>query len=674
MAEQDPAFFTIRPPDSAIRPRLALPGDFYVIMRSIKYKKTRRDGTGNRKEQSMAKNQKKPTKYGMTSNSLFMVREALACSPPAIWLAVLQALLAVALSILELYASPAILKSLERHAALEELLLTIGFFVLGIMGVSALSAYVAQNQMSVRSAVRASIIYKIWSKAGTCSYPLRESQDFIRLNAKANDATFNNASPAEQIWDTFAKILQNLLGFSIYLFLLMNVDFVIVAVTMAAAVTGYLATGYLNGWSYRHRQEEADIKNHFFYMRGKANDRYLAKDIRIFGMREWFEELLDKYMKMYQDYCVRGEKVYLLADFADIALTFLRNGIAYFYLLRMTFLGELGAAQFLLYFTAVSGFTAWISGIMGSFSVLHRQSLGLSSVREYLDYEEPFLMEEGEALVPEKGKEYTIELKDVTFRYPGSEKAIFSHLNLSIHPGEKLAVVGPNGAGKTTLVKLICGFYDPDEGEVLLNGRDIRAYNRRDYYKLVSGVFQDFSLLAAEVAENVAQTNQDIDMDRVRDCIEKAGLREKIEGLPAGYHTHLGKEVYEDAEELSGGELQRLMIARLLYKDSPVIVLDEPTAALDAIAESDIYKRYHELTAGRTSIFISHRLASTRFCDRILLLEDGKIAEEGTHGELLARNGAYARLFEIQSRYYREQEQPPIAEYYREGAEENEQK
>ena len=256
----------------------------------------------------------------------------------------------------------------------------------------------------------------------------------------------------------------------------------------------------------------------------------------------------------------------------------------------------------------------------------------------------------------EAGAAYTIELRDVTFGYKGtaqaSEKPIFSHLNLTIHPGEKLAIVGLNGAGKTTLVKLICGFYDPDEGEVLLNGVNIKTYNRRDYYRLIAGVFQDFSLIPASVAANVAQDIEHIDRKKVQDCIEKAGLRQKIESLSEAYDTLLDRNVYTEATELSGGELQRLMIARLLYKDCPIVVLDEPTAALDPIAESDIYEKYHELTSGKSAVFISHRLASTRFCDRILLIENGTIAEEGTHEELLLNGRRYTELFELQRKYY----------------------
>ena len=226
--------------------------------------------------------------------------------------------------------------------------------------------------------------------------------------------------------------------------------------------------------------------------------------------------------------------------------------------------------------------------------------------------------------------------------------------DLKIQKEELYGLIGPNGAGKTTLVKLICGFLDPTEGRVLLNGTDIRELNRADYYTMFSAVFQDFSLLAGTIAANVAQTEDHITLDRVKTCVEKAGLRDRIKRLPENYETCLNREVYEDAILFSGGETQRLMLARALYKDAPFIVLDEPTAALDPIAESELYQKYNDITDGRSSAYISHRLASTRFCDRILLIDQAKICEEGTHEELMADGGTYAKLYEVQSRYYRE--------------------
>ena len=195
---------------------------------------------------------------------------------------------------------------------------------------------------------------------------------------------------------------------------------------------------------------------------------------------------------------------------------------------------------------------------------------------------------------------------------------------------------------------------DPTEGLVLLNGKDVRGFNRRSYYDLFSAVFQEFSVLDVTVAEEIAQTTEGIDYDKIADCVEKAGLTTTIEKLPKGMQTHVGREVYLDGVLFSGGQTQRLMLARALYKDGPILLLDEPTAALDPIAENDIYMKYSEMTQGKTSMFISHRLASTRFCDRIIFVADGGVKEEGTHESLLALGGEYANLFEVQSRYYQE--------------------
>ena len=378
----------------------------------------------------------------------------------------------------------------------------------------------------------------------------------------------------------------------------------------------------------------------------------LAKDIRIFGLAPWLNDVFNSTRRLAEAFSLRREKVYAWNCLVDLILQLARNGIAYAYLLHRAVTEGMAASEFLLYFTAFTGFSSWITGLLSEITTLHKECLGLSMIQEYIHAPEIFRFEGGRPIP--KAESYELKMENVSFRYPGTEKDIIRNMTLTIRPGEKIAVVGLNGAGKTTLVKLLCGFYDPDEGRVLLNGIDIREFNRQEYYDLLSAVFQEMSMLDLTVAEHVAQNVKDIDEAKVMDCLEKAGLTDKVAKLPQGLQTHVGKIAFLEGVEFSGGETQRLVLARALYKNGPILVLDEPTAALDPIAENDIYMKYNEMTQGKTSLFISHRLASTRFCDRILFLQGGVIAEEGTHEELLALGGEYAKLFQVQARYYQE--------------------
>ena len=315
----------------------------------------------------------------------------------------------------------------------------------------------------------------------------------------------------------------------------------------------------------------------------------------------------------------------------------------------------MSASEFLLYFSMVGGFSGFVSGILGGLSDLKNKCKDISAVREVLTYPDAFALDTGKD-VPHTGRPGVIRFENVSFRYPGEENNpyVLKNINLTLSPGERLAVVGLNGAGKTTLVKLMVGFYDPTEGRVTYNGVDLRDLKRREYYKEFSAVFQEFNLFAGSVAENVAASQTDIDMARVKECLAYADLTEKVESMPQGYESKLNRGVYEEAQEISGGEQQRMVLARALYKGAPILLLDEPTAALDPIAESEIYQKYDDMTEGKSAVYISHRLASTRFCDRILLIDGNIIAEEGSHEALMKKRGKYAELYEVQSRYYRE--------------------
>lgn len=604
-----------------------------------------------------AKKTPKP-KYNLWQNTGFMLRTSRKYAKSVFPLCIVLALLSAGKSVAELLIAPAILNKIELSASLGSVVFTIAAFALVLMLLSGLRSYVDTNALFGRIAVRSQGIYlSISRKYAETSYPNLLNTDFLALGEKASAACAGNSESSEAIWTTLTDLMTSCIGFIVYLALLTNLNLWLAALVAATTAVSYFASKRINEWGYLHRSEELELTKKIEYANKTATSREFAKDIRMFGLRGWLEDLWGSTMRLYSAFCAKRERKYIWANIIDIVLTFLRNGIAYAFLIGITVKNGLPASQFLLYFAALSGFAQWVVEILDKLSVMHKQSLDISTIREFLDWDEPFDLNGGERIAFEPNKQYEIRLDNVSFRYPKADKDTLSHINLTVHPGEKLAIVGLNGAGKTTLVKLVCGFLDPTEGRILLNGEDIRKFNRNDYYALFSAVFQEFSVLDVTVKENVAQCVDGIDETRVWQCIDKAGLTEKIQSLPKGIETHLGRRVFKDGVEFSGGQTQRLMLARALYKNAPILVLDEPTAALDPIAENDIYQKYNEMTHGRTSFFISHRLASTRFCDRIIFVDSGKTAEEGTHDELLKNGGGYAYLFEVQSKYYRSDNQ-----------------
>ena len=597
------------------------------------------------------KNKEKP-KYNTVQNISWMVNIAWKNRRRVLLFCVLTAILEVLLNLTQLYIAPEVLARVEQKSPMWILLTTIGVFTVALLLINGFKEYVKQNTLFARVDVRSAIIAKVAKKCNMTSYPNTLDAAFIKMREKAHLACEGNNQATEHIWQTLTMLLKNIGGLIIYLTILSRIDAVLLLVVIATCFAGFFVSRYTNNWRYARRDEEEQYFQKKYYLRNKSESVEMAKDIRIFGLQNWLNELLDQIHNLYLDFSLRCERVEVLADITEVILTVARNGIAYVYLINMALNEGLSVSEFLLYFTAVTTFTTWVMGILQEMSALHKESLDISRLREFLDYPEPFKFENGEEIPT--AENYELKLVNVSFRYPGAETDTIHGLNLTVRPGEKLAIVGLNGAGKTTLVKLLCGLIDPTEGAVLLNGKDIRDFNRKSYYDLFSAVFQEFSVLDVTVAEQIAQTTVNIDYDKIADCVEKAGLTSTIEKLPKGLETHVGREVHLDGVLFSGGQTQRLMLARALYKNGPILLLDEPTAALDPIAENDIYMKYSEMTSGKTSLFISHRLASTRFCDRIIFIADGGIKEEGTHESLLALGGEYANLFEVQSRYYQE--------------------
>lgn len=312
--------------------------------------------------------------------------------------------------------------------------------------------------------------------------------------------------------------------------------------------------------------------------------------------------------------------------------------------------GLFGIGSLVLY---CGSFMQIISGIMMFANTLGKLKEILSLARDY------FKILEAESTMIYGNREldltngFEIEFNNVSFKYPKSDIYALKQINLKISNGEKLAVVGRNGSGKTTFIKLLCRLYDVDEGEILINGINIKEYTRDSLNKLYSIVFQDYKILSLTVADNIS-ANDECDKDMLNSALDKANIKDRIEAMPQKEKTYLYKDLDKSGVEISGGEAQKLALARALYKDSPIVILDEPTAALDPIAENEIYSRFNSFVENKTAIYISHRLSSCAFCDRIAVFDNAELVETGTHNELISANGRYAELWNAQASYYLE--------------------
>ena len=387
------------------------------------------------------------------------------------------------------------------------------------------------------------------------------------------------------------------------------------------------------------------------YVIRRTEDFSMAKDVRLYQMDIWLSGLLEKLCKRRLEYKAKELRprctlsvistlvfgVYHAGLFAAI-LAGLWNGNIN--VADVVFYAGMGPA---LYFLMEEDF-------LNNIRRLFQLSVEFKRFREYTDYGE----NTGKTDIPVNRKTPVIEFQHVSFTYPGSDREVLKDINLVVEKGEKIAIVGVNGAGKTTLMKLTCGLLLPASGRILLDGKDMAQMEPEERYSWFSCAFQDIQFLPLSIKENISMLIEDADNLKIWDCLKQAGIKDEVGSLPLRLDTMMEKTLNKNAVDFSGGQKQKLILARALYRDAGVLVLDEPTAALDALAENDIYEKYARFTKDKTSFFVSHRLSSTRFCDRILLIDGGNIAEEGTHEELLAAGGLYAGMFEMQSKYYKE--------------------
>ena len=404
------------------------------------------------------------------------------------------------------------------------------------------------------------------------------------------------------------------------------------------------------------------------YMERVTQDFDYAKDIRLFSQQDF---LLKKQQKIFENRWKKFDYHQNLwfSHAVVVNITFLIGKAAiYGALFYAVIKKDMTVGNFTLFFALAMAFSQSLIEFLRRFGDFGRASLEVDDFRSFMELDMEGSVASDAASTSEsaqKNKElrelpkataYTIVFENVSYRYPEAEEYALKNLNLKLEAGEKLAVVGLNGAGKTTMIKLLLRLYEPTEGRILLNGTDIRSYRREDYYKLFSPVFQNVEVLAFPIAENVSmKQTENTDIDKAYSCVAEAGLQEKIDSLPKGILTELLKVVDEEGVDFSGGEKQKLALARALYKNAPIVVLDEPTSALDAIAEQRLYQSFDKMIGEKSAVYISHRLASTRFCDKVAMFKGGEMIEYGAHEELMEQNGEYAHMFELQAQYYQEE-------------------
>lgn len=494
---------------------------------------------------------------------------------------------------------------------------------------------------------------KVTERNLNVDYEMIENPNYLNEGEKAQ-GTLNSINSGFQgvIHATFS-IVEALVSALIFFIILGISNIGIVFVAFFLSICGYLLSKKTAKYEHQQNEELVKHKRKADYFFDQMCDFSTGKDMRIY---KFFSLIGERFLTARnREIKVRTKikKMYLKIGILGNVITMLGNIAIYLLYLWFYFNGKITIGRFSLLLASTNQTINMIQMLAEKFSRIGGQSYYIEELESFLKSEE----NEGESslkTVPESTN-FDIRLEHISFRYAGTQKYIFQDFSLHIKAGEKLALVGYNGAGKTTLVKLICGLLKPEKGIIYINDIDINQLNRQEYYKLISGVFQEICIFAFSVEENIALTEDDIDHEKVKHCLEMSGLYKRIYSLPQKEKTPMLKNLDQNGVELSGGEKQRLVFARALYKEAPITVLDEPTSALDPIGEYNMYKTFDENVKEKTSIYISHRISFAKLCDNIAFLDNGKLVEYGTHKNLMKLGGLYAKFYSMQAKYYLEQ-------------------
>lgn len=476
-----------------------------------------------------------------------------------------------------------------------------------------------------------------------------ESPHGREKNKRAMEFYRSYYSGSSDFLDSCNQFCVCIVGIITSLALIYKINMIMILIILATCVCEFFLLKFLNKKEKKTKNERSKIFVRFDYYYNLCRDFSAAKDIRLYGFTDYFMLAVAKIIYELEVVNQKFARQNIKVGGTRALLNLLRELVAYVYLTYLVCSSRLSVSDFIFYFGIITGFSNWIMNAVYQYSNLERCCNDCAAFREFAESTDE---NDNKPDIDFKGIE-SIEFQNVSFKYQSAEKSTINNMSFKVNKGENIAIVGENGAGKTTAVKLLCGLYYPTSGEILINGKSNRDFSGNSYFNLFSAVFQDYYFMPMTIAENICATSN-YDKEKLFAAFEKAGISDKINTLPDKEKSYMIKDVYKNAVDFSGGEKQKLLLAKAIYKNAPVLILDEPTAALDPIAENELYLKYNEITSNKISFFISHRLSSTRFCDRILFIKDGRIAESGTHEELMALKGLYYRMYQIQSYYYKE--------------------
>lgn len=519
-----------------------------------------------------------------------------------------------------------------------------------VLLLTSLDAYLTNKFNYFSECFRIKLITPVNEQQISLDYPLITGKEGSRKYWDAMMLLDYRGTALGRVFDEWSAIATGLLSVLLYSSLLLSLEGSFVLLILIALI------GFVH---LRRRQEQlkeakhdAELKNRrqYNYMSTIIGDNRLAKDLRLYHMEAWFRKVKQELVKAYYQITAKMRLHRMIENVFVAAVLIVLSYRAYFSSIELIATGNLPVADFIVYVGTITLVTSSLLNLVTQLSAFNVSLLELSAYADFMEQTAVF-NHDSQRAAPSSVD--SIEFRNVSYTYPGKQQATIKGLNLTIHRHETLAIVGSNGAGKTTLVKLLLGLLQADEGQILINGLPQNDYRITDLYHLFAPIFQDHTAFTFTIREAIIQ-DYPFNMEKYQQVLVDSGMDTIIQQLPNGDKSHYVKEVYADSVQLSGGQMQRLKLAQALYKDAPILVLDEPTAALDPIAESEVYERFNSFSERRMALFISHRLASTRFCDRIIYLDGGTIIEEGSHDELIAKGGAYYDLFETQAYYYRE--------------------